>query len=196
MALLSFVTVPLFLPHVFPLGLYPGLEMEVVNVRLVLLVILLIQVVTWENGSGLPGRLFQVHLLMLFQIQGIQRRGDGKDCAPLPPPEERGVRWECLAIFFLDLGLGEVCAGDAWNLPSEGTGVGFFRLVSPAEGTTGTGPFLFIAYRVRAWNACIAARTHARTSHTHTLPSHTTRTRTTTTTTTTKTTTVPFPSNV
>ena len=31
-----------------------------------------------------------------------------------------GVRWACLAIFFLALGLGEVCTGDAWNLPSEG----------------------------------------------------------------------------
>ena len=30
------------------------------------------------------------------------------------------------AIFFLALGLGEVCTGGAWNLPSEGTGVGAF----------------------------------------------------------------------
>ena len=37
-----------------------------------------------------------------------------------------GVRWAGLAIFFLALGLGEVCAGDAWNMPSEGTDVGFF----------------------------------------------------------------------
>ena len=42
----------------------------------------------------------------------------------------------CLSIFFLALGLGEVCTGDAWNLPSEGTGVVGFRLVSPAEGTS------------------------------------------------------------
>ena len=52
-------------------------------------------------------------------------QGDGKDCAPLPP-KEREVRWACLAIFFLDLGLGEVCTGDAWNLLSDATGVGFF----------------------------------------------------------------------
>ena len=32
-------------------------------------------------------------------------------------------------------GLGEVCTGDAWNLPSEATGVGSFRLLSSAEGT-------------------------------------------------------------
>ena len=46
------------------------------------------------------------------------------------------MRWACLAIFFLALGLGEVCSGDAWNLPSEGTGVVGFRLVSPAGGTS------------------------------------------------------------
>ena len=40
------------------------------------------------------------------------------------------------AIFFLDLGLDEDCFGDAWNLPSEVTGVGFFRLVSPVEGVS------------------------------------------------------------
>ena len=34
-----------------------------------------------------------------------QRRGGGKDCAPLPP-KEWGVRWASLAIFFLALGLG------------------------------------------------------------------------------------------
>ena len=56
MALLSSVTVPLFLPRVFPLGLYAGLEMVVVNGSLLLLVILLIQVVMWIKGSGLPGR--------------------------------------------------------------------------------------------------------------------------------------------
>ena len=46
------------------------------------------------------------------------------------------MRPACLAIFFLELELGEVLAlGDAWNLPSEGKGVGsFVRLVSPAEG--------------------------------------------------------------
>ena len=38
----------------------------------------------------------------------IPRRGDGKDCAPPPlPPKEWGVRRACLAIFFLDLGLGD-----------------------------------------------------------------------------------------
>ena len=70
------------LPHVFPIGLYPGLEMGVVNGSLVLLVITLIQIVIWVKGSGLPGRHVQVNLLMSFRILGIQRRGDAKDCAP------------------------------------------------------------------------------------------------------------------
>ena len=105
MALLNSVTVPQFLPHVFPLGLYLGLGMGVVNGSLLLLVILLIQVVNLEKESGLPGRHVQVYLLMSFWILGIQRRGDGKDCTPLPPKEWE-VRWASLSIFFLDLGLG------------------------------------------------------------------------------------------
>ena len=70
---------------------------------------------------------------MSFRIQDIQRRGDGKDCAR--------VRSARLAIFFLSLD--EVCTGDAWNLPSEGTGVVFFRLVSPAEGAGALAPARF-----------------------------------------------------
>ena len=48
------------------------------------------------------------------------------------------MRPACLAIFFLDLELGEGFAlRDAWNLSSEGKGVGsFVRLVSPAEGVS------------------------------------------------------------
>ena len=56
-----------------------------------------------------------------------------------PPflPRSGGVRWACLAIFFLASGLGDFAPGDAWNLLSEGKGVGFFvRLVSPAEGVS------------------------------------------------------------
>ena len=73
----------------------------------------------------------------------IQRRGDGKDCALLPP-KEWGVSPACLAIFFLDLELGEVFApGDAWNLPSEGKGVGFLPAgQSSRRGwCAGTSPF-------------------------------------------------------
>ena len=39
-------------------------------------------------------------------------------------PQEQGVGGCAPQSFFLGLGLGEVCGGNAWNLPSEGTGVG------------------------------------------------------------------------
>ena len=130
MALKNSVTVPLFLPHVFPLGLDQGLGKEVVNGSSLLLVILLIQVVTLGKESGLPGRHVQVYLLMSFRILGIQRRGDGKDCAPLPP--EWGVRWAGLAIFFL----GGAC------LRRE-QAKGFCWLVSPTEGASALAPAHF-----------------------------------------------------
>ena len=45
-----------------------------------------------------------------------------KRLRPPLPPNLWGVRWACLAIFFLAMELGEFfCFGDAWNLPSEGT---------------------------------------------------------------------------
>ena len=75
----------------FPHGLYLGLFLGLVKGILLLLIISRILVVLWVKGSGLPRRLVQAHFLMLFrtQILGTQRRGDGKDCAPLPP-KERG----------------------------------------------------------------------------------------------------------
>ena len=54
---------------------------------LLLLVIFWMQVVIEVKGSGLPRRFVQEQLLISFRIQGIQRRGDGKDCA-LPPSSE------------------------------------------------------------------------------------------------------------
>ena len=75
--------------------------------------ILLMIEVTVANGSGLPGRHVQVHLLMSYRIQGIQLRGDGKDCA----------EWG-LAIFFSTWSWVRFCTGNAWNLLSEATGVG------------------------------------------------------------------------
>ena len=69
----------------------------------VLLVISRMQVVLWARGPGFPGIHVQVLFLISLRILGMQRRGDGKDCAHLPP-KEWGVRWACLAIFFLDLG--------------------------------------------------------------------------------------------
>ena len=82
MALLNSDTVPLFLPRVFSLGLYLRLGMGVVNGSLLLLVILLIQVVVWTKGSGLPGRHVQVHLLMSFGIQGT----NAEEMEKIAPP--------------------------------------------------------------------------------------------------------------
>ena len=97
----------LFLPCVSPHVFNPELEMDVVKDGMLLLVILQMQVVILVEGSSLPGRHVQVYLLFVFlRIRNIQRRDDGKDCAPLPS-KEREVRWACLAIFFLDLGLGD-----------------------------------------------------------------------------------------
>ena len=78
--------------------------MRVVKGISLLLVVSRMQVVLWARGSGLPERHVQVLFLMSIRILGIQRRGDGKDCASLPPKE---VRWASLAIFFLALGLGD-----------------------------------------------------------------------------------------
>ena len=61
--------------------------MVMVKGSLLLLVFLLKQVVIWVNGSGLPRRHVQVFFHKTIRFQGIQRRGDAKDCAPLPPKE-------------------------------------------------------------------------------------------------------------
>ena len=61
-------------------------------------------------------------MLVRTQSLGTQRRGDGKDCFPLPP-KEKGERLAYLAIFFLALGLGDFALGNAWNLLPEATGV-------------------------------------------------------------------------
>ena len=74
-----------------------------------------------------------MYLHIAIRIQGIERRGDGKNCATLPS-KERGEVGEPRNLF-PRLGVWViVCSGDAWNLPSEGSGVGDLRLVSPAEG--------------------------------------------------------------
>ena len=116
--------------------------MVVVKGCLLLLVISWIQLGMLVQGSGLPKRRVQVILFTVFRTRSIQHRGDGKDCAPLPP-KECGVRWAYLAIFFLALGLGDFAPGDAWNLPSEATGVGVFPAgqSSRRDQCTGTGPF-------------------------------------------------------
>ena len=54
---------------------------------------------TVEKGSGLPERDVQVLFLMTIRILGTQRRGDGKDCAPLPPKEREGEVGEPRNLF-------------------------------------------------------------------------------------------------
>ena len=94
---------------------------------------------------------------------GILRRGDGKDCALPLPPKEWGARWASLALFFLDSGLGEVCTGYTWNLPSEGTGVGF----------SGRSVQLSLACMVRhTWSAPPPPPPHHLHTATHTPPQH------------------------
>ena len=72
--------------------------MGVVKGFLLLLVISRMQVVLWARGSGLPERHVQVLFLISLRILGIQRRGDGKDCASLPP-KERGEVGEPRNLF-------------------------------------------------------------------------------------------------
>ena len=119
---------------------------ELVNGMHLLLTVSWTVGVTLVNGSGWQGRHAPGVQFTSVRIQGIQRRGDGKDCFPLTPLAQ-GRRRASLAIFFLDLGLGEVCTWDAWNLPSEGTGVGGFPAgqSSRRDQCTGTGPFSLAA---------------------------------------------------
>ena len=102
-----------------------------------------------KRQSVTPGYLLEagsnggktVRLGIPDQGHPTQRRW--KRLRPPLPPKEWGVRRAYLAIFFLDLGLGDFAPGDAWNLPSEGTGVGVFPAgqSSRREQCTGTGPF-------------------------------------------------------
>ena len=91
----------LFTMH-FPHGLYQVLEMGVVKGSLLLLVINAGKRVRLTRKTR-PG-------VSSHSIPNLGHptpsRGDGEDCAPLPP-KEKGWRWACLAIFFLDLGLGD-----------------------------------------------------------------------------------------
>ena len=70
------------------------------------------------------------------------------------------MRWACLAIFFLALGLGEVCTRGRWNLPSEGFPGG---QSSRRNQCTGTGSFDYL-------HACACMDRHARTTSPHTPP--------------------------
>ena len=130
--------------------------MVMVKDSLLLLVISWMLVVLWEKGSGLPDRHVQVLFLMTIRILGTQRRGDGKDCAPLPP-KEREVRWACLAIFFLALGLGDFCTWGRLEPAFGGNRRREFRLVSPAEGVSALALTHFDKLRA----TCAYGQTHA-----------------------------------
>ena len=122
-----------------PPGLSPGVVCWVVR-GISLLLIPWEQVVTWAKGSGLPRRHVQVILFMVFRTRGIQPRGDGKDCAPLPPKEWGGGRTSqsfssSWGWMILHLGTPGTC--------SRGYRRRGFRLVSPAEGTSALAPVRF-----------------------------------------------------
>ena len=111
MAHSSSVTVLLFLPCVFSLSLYLGLEMERGERQFFTPSHL-------PDAGGNVGK--RVRLTRKTRPGGIfsQCSGSGafnaeemeKIALPLPPEREGGVRWACLAIFFLDLGVDELFA--------------------------------------------------------------------------------------
>ena len=51
------------------------------------------------SNFGERVRLTRKTCPMTFRIQGIQRRGDGQGCAPLPPKERRGEVGEPRNLF-------------------------------------------------------------------------------------------------
>ena len=59
-----------------------------------------------------------------------------KRLRPPLPPKEREVRWAFLAIFFIDLGLDEVCNRGSMEPACGGNRLRGFGLVSLAEGTS------------------------------------------------------------
>ena len=123
----------------FPLGLYQGLVMGVKERHLFTPVQLL------DDGSKFDGRVRltrktrPVARVSHDPDPGIQRRGDGKDCALLPPWEWGGGG--CASQSFSSTwGWVRFTLGDARNLPSEGTGVVGYWLVSRRGWCTGTSP--------------------------------------------------------
>ena len=81
-----------------------------------------------------------------------------KIALPLPPKEWE-VRWASLAIFFLDLGLGEFCT---WRRLEPAFGENRLRffagLVSPAEGASA----LALAHLISCMHACVSSETCSR----------------------------------
>ena len=74
----------------------------------------------------------------MFRIQGIERRGDGKYCAPFFQ-KKKDVRWVRLAVFF-----------PRFVGTPEGKGVGVFPGVRAAAGTSTLALFHLISCIERA----------------------------------------------
>ena len=81
----------------------------------------------------------------IFSCYSGSRASNAEEMEKIALPSSEGVGGEVgvLQSFSSTKGLGEVCTGDAWNLPSDGTGVGFFPAgQSSRRGwCTGTSPF-------------------------------------------------------
>ena len=91
--------------------------------------------------------------------------------APPLPPKEWGVRWACLAIFFLGLGLGDVGHWGRLEPVFGGNRGRRFRLVSPAEGASALALAHFNEVHTCACMDRHACTTH-RPYHHHHLRSH------------------------
>ena len=136
---------------------------------LFLLVISWMQVVTRVRGSGFPGRHVQVHLLMSFRIQGIQRRGDGKDCAPPPSSEGEGSEVGVPRNLFPRLGVGDILHPGTPGTCSRRHQAWWGS--SRRDQCTGTGPFKLVAWCTRMdRHACATHCPHHH--HHHHLRSH------------------------
>ena len=117
----------------FPRGRYPGLEMGKVY-----------------RQSDTPVHLLEESSDTGRKVRLTRKTRPGASSHVIPDPghptprrwkilrppflqKEREVRWAGLATFFLAVGLGEVCTGDAWDLTClrREQAWGFFRLVSP-----------------------------------------------------------------
>ena len=143
---LSSVTAPGFFARSFPLlsclGLV-GLVGAVEGVSLPLLISWIVQV-TLGSGSRLTKKT----------RPDVPVHGNRDPGHPTPRRWKRlrlpssegagGRRWACLANLFLSSGLGEVCAGKAWNLPLEGTGIGVSGWSVQPEGTSALAPVQFV----------------------------------------------------
>ena len=91
------------------------------------------------------------------QILGTQRRGDGKDCASLPPKERGGRGGRASQYFSSPWGWVNFALGKPGTLAFGGNRLRiFFRLVSPAEGAGALAPARFL----NSLHACVDMDRH------------------------------------